>query len=81
MASALAKVGEQIRTNSNAIATLNGRVDTVSAAQAKQAAALKKEISDRRKQDTAQAKDVRQKLELLTIMPLLLRPPSREIKV
>jgi hypothetical protein len=81
LASALAKVGEQIRTNSTAISTLGGRVDAVSAQQAKQTAALRKEISDRRKQDTAQNRDVRQKLELLTLLPLLLRAPSKEIKI
>ena len=81
LASALAKVGEQIRTNSTAISALGGRVDAVSAQQTKQTAALRKEISDRRKQDVTQGRDVRQKIEMLTLLPLLLRPPSKEIRV
>lgn len=81
LAAALAKVGEQIRTNSNAIATLNTRVETVATEQAKQNAAIRKEIADRRKTDDTLGRNIKQKLELLTILPLLLRPPSKEVKV
>src|SRR5919202_4313419 len=78
---ALAKVGEQIKVNSAAIGTLTNRVNTVTSEQTKQAAAVKKEVAERKKQTEALRKDFRQKLELLTLLPLISRPRSEEITV
>src|SRR5215218_8228999 len=61
---ALAKVGEQLRTNSNAIAAVTTRVNTVAAGQTKQIAALRSELNNTRQ---------------MSILPLLLsRPPAIE---
>ena len=44
----LDKVSEQIKANSTAIQTVNNRVEAVAADQAKQAAAIRKEMAERR---------------------------------
>jgi hypothetical protein len=73
---ALARVGQQIRTNSAAIGTLTTRVNAVSTEQTKQSTALRKEIDERKKQADALRRDTRQKLELLTLLPLISKPTS-----
>lgn len=78
---ALQKVSEEIQTNSRAVGVLNSRVEAVAADQAKQLVAIRKEISERRKQDDQQKRDVRQQLSLLAILPLITGPKSREIVI
>src|SRR5215469_12262939 len=46
---ALARVGEQIKTNSDAIKAVNGRISTLSTDVSRQSTALKKEIEERKK--------------------------------
>lgn len=81
LATAMAKVSEQIQTNSRAISTLTTRVEAVSAEQAKQLAAMRKEITQRKRHDDAQKKDFQQKLQWLLLLPLLIEPKSEQIKV
>lgn len=76
---ALTRVGSQIKTNADAIKTVNVRVNSVSSEQSRQTALLKKEISERKKQDIASKRDVQQKLQLLLLLPLLIKPSSKEI--
>jgi hypothetical protein len=77
---ALARVSEQIKTNSTAITTVNARLTTISAEQDRQAAALRAEIANRRKEAETVKKDLRQTRELAALLPLLSRPSSVEIK-
>ncbi|MBW4655833.1 MAG: hypothetical protein KME20_22750 [Kaiparowitsia implicata GSE-PSE-MK54-09C] len=79
--SALARVGGQIKTNADAIKTINTRLNTVSSEQTRQAALLRRESSERKKQDDLIKQDMRQKIELLTLLPLLSRPSSETIQV
>jgi len=77
---ALARVGEQIKINSDAIKAVNNRTSTISDNVAAQTAALKKEMEERKK-DTAtlkkQIQDESRKARELSILPLLLqRPPQ-----
>ena len=73
---ALARVGAQIKTNADAIKTLNARVATVSADVAAAATALKKEVADRKKETDTLKRDLRQTREMAGIIPLLLQPHS-----
>jgi len=77
--SALARVGGQIKTNADAIKTVNSRTTIISTEQTRQAALLKKEVSDRKKQDDLIKQDVRQKMELLALLPALSRPSAETI--
>jgi len=72
---ALARVGAQIKTNSDAIKAVNDRVSSFSAEQARQASALKKETEERKK-DTARLASQAQSSALL---PLLITPKFRQI--
>ena len=72
---ALAKVGAQIKTNSDGITAINSRINTVSSEQTRVTAALKKEAEDRKKDLEAQKRDTNQKLQLLTLLPLLENVP------
>jgi hypothetical protein len=76
----LEKVSEQIKANSTAIQTVNNRVEAVAADQAKQADAIRKEMAERRKQDDSQRRDVNQKLQLLTLLPFISKPATKEIR-
>jgi hypothetical protein len=69
---ALARVGEQIKTNSDAIKAVNDRVNTVSADVARQAAAVKKETEER-KNDTAR---LASQSQLSALLPLLTTPKT-----
>lgn len=64
---AMAKVGAQVRTNSNAISQVGGRVSAA-------AATLKKESSDRKKDITAVKNNLSQTQQMAAILPLLTQP-------
>ena len=69
---ALAKVGAQIKTNSDAIKTVSDRVST-------QADLLGKEVIARKKKTDELEKGLRQTRELTAILPLLSRPKSVQL--
>jgi hypothetical protein len=69
MQAALSRVDSKIKTVSDVEATINSRVNSL-------AAATKKEVVDRKKSVETQIKDMNQKLQLLTLLPLLVQPPS-----
>jgi hypothetical protein len=75
----LEKVSEQIKANATGIQTVNNRVEAVAADQAKQAAAIRQEMAERRKQDDSQRRDVSQKLQLLTLLPFISKPKTQQI--
>jgi hypothetical protein len=81
LATAMAKVSEQIQTNSRAIATVNTRVEAVAAQQEKHVAAIRKEIAERKKQDETQRKNFQQQFMLFALLPLINKPKTREIVV
>ena len=81
LATAMAKVSEQIQTNSRAIATVNTRVEAVAAQQEKHVAAIRKEIAERKKQDETQRKNFQQQFMLFALLPLLNKPKTREITI
>ena len=62
---AMARVGDQLRKNSAAAATINQRVNTVSTA----------EKRDNEKQGK-ELKGINEKIQLLTLLPLLIQPPK-----
>lgn len=64
---ALAKVGKDVKTNAAAIKTINGRINTLSSEQSRQAAALKKEIKDRK----AESAKLKNNIQMATLLPLL----------
>jgi hypothetical protein len=70
---ALARVEQQLRTNSAAIQTVSDRVNTVAADQTRQATALRREIAGQRRQTEALRRDINQRLQLSAIFPLLLQ--------
>ncbi len=72
---ALARVGAQIKTNSDAIKALNTRASTLSAEQARQVTALKKEVEERKK-DTAR---LASQAQLLALLPLLQTPKTIQL--
>lgn len=69
---ALAKVGAQIKTNSDAIKTVSDRVGT-------QADLLSKEVVARKKKTDELEKGLRQTREMTAILPLLSRPKSVQL--
>jgi hypothetical protein len=64
---ALAKVGSQVRTNSNAISQVGGRLSAATAA-------MKKESGDRKKDLTAVKNNLSQTQQMAAILPLLTQP-------
>jgi hypothetical protein len=70
---ALAKVGSQIKTNSDAIKTVSDRVSS-------QADLLSKEVVARKKKTDELEKGLRQTRELTAILPLLSRPKSVQLQ-
>jgi hypothetical protein len=64
---ALAKVGSQVRTNSNAISQVGGRLAAATAA-------MKKESGDRKKDLTAVKNNLSQTQQMAAILPLLTQP-------
>jgi hypothetical protein len=68
---ALARVGQQINTNSNAIKTVDGRARTLAAEQTKFAGGLKKEYADRKKDILAVRKDLQATREASVLIPIL----------
>lgn len=72
---ALARVGAQIKTNSDAIQAVNSRANTISDNVAAQTAALKKETEERKK-DTAR---LASQAQLLALLPLLQTPKTVQL--
>ena len=72
---ALARVGAQIKTNSDAIKTVNDKASAISAEQARQTTALKKEAEERKK-DTAR---LASQSQLLALLPLLQTPKTVQL--
>lgn len=71
---ALARVGEQIKTNSEAIKTLSARANTLAAEQERQAAVLKRETERSRR-------DLRRVSEMSALLPLISKPKSQTITI
>jgi hypothetical protein len=69
---ALARVGAQIKTNADAIKAVNGRLNTVSADISRQAAALKKETEERKKEING----LKNTVQLSALLPLLMKQES-----
>jgi hypothetical protein len=69
---ALARVGEQIKTNSEAIKTVNNKISTISAVQERHSATLKKETEERKKDIAGLASQA----QLLALLPLLQAPKT-----
>ncbi len=67
---ALTRVGNQIKTNSDAIKTVNGRLATIGTEQTKQATALKKEVEERKK-DMAKLQN---NVEMSALLQAVLNP-------
>ena len=72
---ALARVGAQIKTNSDAIKVVNDRTSAITAEQARQTAALKKEAEERKKDSARLANQA----QLLTLLPLLQTPKTVQL--
>ena len=68
LAAAMARVGDQLKQNSAAVSTVNSRVNTVSGAE--------KKDNEKREKDI---KGINEKIQLLTLLPLLIRPPTYTI--
>jgi hypothetical protein len=68
---ALARVDSKIKTVSNSSAAINARVAALQAAS-------KKEIEERKKSVDTQSKDLNQKVQLLALLPLLLKSPTAQ---
>jgi hypothetical protein len=60
---AMARVGDQLKTNSAAVGTLNSRINTVGVSE--------KRDNERREKDL---KSLNEKIQLLTLLPLLIKP-------
>jgi hypothetical protein len=73
---AMARVGAQIKTNSDAIKTLNARVATVSSDQARHAAALRKEAADRKRETAALRNQVQRASQNSLLLFLLTQPKT-----
>ena len=65
VAAAMARVGDQLKTNSAAVATVNSRLNTVNSNE-------KKDNEERRKD----LKAINEKIQLLALLPLLLKPTT-----
>ena len=76
---AMARVGQQIKTNSDAVKTLNTRVATLSTDVTRQAADLRKEATTRRRETAALRRELRQTREMVGIIPLLSQPRSVQL--
>src|SRR5260370_30873047 len=68
---ALGRVSSQIAVNSNAIKTVESRVRSVSTEQVRITGALRKEVSDRKKEEESLRKELQSTRELAVILPLL----------
>lgn len=71
---AIARVGAQIRTNSNAITQLGTRVSTA-------ATALRRETTDRRNETTRLRSNLSQTQQLTAILPLLTQQPPGSVNI
>jgi hypothetical protein len=68
---ALARVSQQIGTNSNAIKTVDGRVRGLATEQSRITAGLRKEVTDRKKDADALRRDLTSTRELSAVLPLI----------
>lgn len=68
---ALARVSSQIGTNSTAIKTVDGRVRSLSSEQVRLTGALRKEVSDRKKEEEGLRKQIQSAKELAVLLPLI----------
>jgi hypothetical protein len=69
---ALARVDGKIKTVSDGVSTLTARVNTLNST-------IKKENEERKKEIDGQKKDLNQKVQLLALLPLLIKPPTYTI--
>jgi hypothetical protein len=69
---ALSRVDGKIKTVADVESTINSKVGVL-------AAANKKEVADRKKSVETQFKDLNQKVQLLSLLPLLLQPPTDKV--
>jgi hypothetical protein len=69
---ALARVDGKIKTVADGVSTINSRLGSL-------ANTSKKEADDRKKGIDATSKDLNQKLQLLTLLPLLIQPSSANL--
>ena len=67
---ALARVDGKIKTVTDSSAAVNARVASLQAS-------FKKESEERKKTVDTQSKDLNQKVQLLALLPLLLKPPTQ----
>jgi hypothetical protein len=68
---ALARVSQQIGTNSNAIKTVDGRVRGLATEQGRITTGLRKEVTDRKKDADALRRDLQSTRELSALLPLV----------
>jgi len=69
----VSRVDQKVATLASTEAAINSRVGALSAA-------AKKETAERKKSIDSQVKDLNQKLQLLTILPLLIQTPTATVK-
>jgi hypothetical protein len=73
---AMARVGAQIKTNSDALKTVNSRVATLGTDMTKQAAEIKKIATGRSKDTAGLRRDLNSTRQMAAIMPLLSTPKT-----
>jgi hypothetical protein len=66
---ALARVDGKVKTVADGVSTLSSRVNTL-------VTNIKKEAEERKKESQAQKSDLNQKLQMLALLPLLVKPSS-----
>jgi hypothetical protein len=71
---ALARVSQQIGVNSNAIKTVDGRVRGAVAEQSRMGAALRKMMTDRKKETDGLRRELQSTRELSALIPLVAPP-------
>jgi hypothetical protein len=76
---ALAKVSADVKTNGDAIKTVNARLNTLSSEQAQQVATLRRESAERKKADAAIRADQKKIRELAVLQVLLQKPPTLDV--
>lgn len=73
---ALARVSADVKSNSEGIKTVNGRVNTLSTEQAAHTTALRKEIAERKKEGSATKAELKKAQDFALLQLLLNKPPK-----